>query len=504
MKILVVLVRLLLVALAQSQEECREEQDPLWYYIYNTNIDIFYCFQDVSIDFECDKFNKAMEVIIDKPKEIFRQCTASAVQLGHNTMSGLTTHTLCKSSARVNLTERKIILEGNETCPYDAGYCYDTNNLKPIYWIKQNICQHLTVIYRNYFHVWTIGQNSSRFIRNEHISLLLTGKVKVCGVEMWKTDYDDVLVSESNVTVSELRKYQYFNSTVPKECNVTMRNVEITNSSKTWYIYKYPTNITVYFCVVNSTDSCEDARDSSLVNSSDLLEHCAYTFGNPLSSTIKKSSISLCETILNIDFKKDRVVELSPECYFSNGYCNTNSAFWFPIDTCGSTDEVYEGYEEHCGDKNCVIQKDSPAKFTLAQEGELCGEKVWYTDQDGFLVSEKELHKGQNRREFLRNAIFKRDKEISDLKTLLYCSTFFVIFCVVWYIFNVVVNFISLKKSMKMRTSGSKAYLMYCISQSLTIRYLRVNQGTYGEIECEPAIRKSHSNVSVENELYTR
>ncbi|XP_018578058.1 uncharacterized protein LOC108916323 [Anoplophora glabripennis] len=496
MKIPLVLSGLLmLTTLTYCQEKCRKEGKKTWYYVHRANIRIptYYCFHNPEQDSPCG--NNA-EV---KPpsQEIFRHCTSEAANLPGKKFQ----HILCELPAHLDLLEGTVKFEGNMTCPYQKGLCYNTNLSKNIFWMKKYTCENLVIIHRNYFNVWTFGQNETKFIKNEHVSLLLTKKFKLCGVEMWKTDYEGIVVSENNATMLETQNKQKLNSIlIPKECDITIQNKQIpTKPPKVWFVYKYPTNVTVYFCVATPKNSCGGGNFDEITpeNNSHLLSRCGSSFGMSQQLNV------VCKKNMKIDFEKDQVTGLSLNCKYSEGLCLSNKTFWSAIDSCGAFHSTFKGYEELCEGAKCLIQEDRSRTLSLRRQGFLCDAKVWYVDQNHSFVTEKKISnpKTEIKGDSLRNAIYEHRKEIGFLQKLLNYMILILIICGGWYLLNVVINFTSLVKSRKSRTRG-KVCFINCISQSLTMRYLRFHQE---ENASRPlGARESSTYASVENELYCK
>ncbi|XP_018578057.1 uncharacterized protein LOC108916321 isoform X4 [Anoplophora glabripennis] len=376
-------VVLMLVAVTYPQEICRKEKQRTLYYVHRANIRIptYSCFHNPEQDSPCGN-NAEVKV---KSREILRHCISEAANLPGKKFQSI----FCELPAHLDLLYGTVKFGDNITCPYEEGYCHNKNLSKNIFWMKKYTCENLVIIHRNNFTVWTFRQNETKFIKNEHVSLLLTKKIKLCGVEMWKTDYEGIVVSENIATMLKIQNDQKLNSILPKECDITIQNKQFpTKPPKVWFVYKYPTNVTVYFCVATPKNSCEGANFDEITpeNNSHLLSRCGSSFGMS-----QELDVVVCKKNMKIDFEKDQVTGLSSNCKHSEGVCSSNKTFWSPMDRCGALQKVYEGYEGLCGNAKCVIQKNSSTKFALIREGKLCGEHMWYSDQEGFLASTSSL-----------------------------------------------------------------------------------------------------------------
>lgn len=69
-------------------------------------------------------------------------------------------------------------------------------------------------------------------------------------------------------------------------------------------------------------------------------------------------------------------------------------------------------------------------------------------------------------------------EQINELNILVMCLMFVAALFALCYLFNAIVNFLSLWRAGKARTSKSRTYLLNCVSQSLTNRYLFLDKGS--------------------------
>lgn len=264
--------------------------------------------------------------------------------------------------------------------------------------------------------------------------------------------------------------------------------------------------------------------------------------------------INLCELtasakLLEGTIKTEQVTRL-----YNNGrYYSTHQhhVFW-PVDACQDLDLMYIGRFDVWTYKNKTKYiNNKVARLKLTKALTFCGYEIWETNNDGIIVSThkiktsdstnlyKELNstlpddckialKEENnstidsriKTSFDQNeprppdlhAIEKSDEELEALYTtfqkdveylnaLVVCLMLFVAFFVLWYFFNVAVNFASLWKAGKRRTSKSRLYLLNCVSQSFTNRYLLLNGWSDAKSKLNAFTSPTHLYESVDYRL---
>lgn len=566
MKIIVaLLLGLLLVARIRSQE-CRRETHKTWYFVYNATVKIkaYCCSADDA--FQCERFHGGRRT---EDQNIYKWCRRKYRSLSGNGA----TKVACEWPTYVNLLNNTIMIDNN-----DADYCCEGDNNSCILWSSKDYCEDLIQINLNNFDVWTIAKNKMKFIRSDGISLLLTEKTRLCGTDVWRTNHEDIIVSTNyikNIKNAVMKSFRPIEDNLPKTCETTTKN------SRMWYIYEHLANITVYYCVINSTKSCTEIGSSETDSEqhSDLIHRCNNII---CGSSTCNSNVSVCKKIHKINFDTNVVTirGLSQNCTYSSEVCRAHRAFWIPHDICRSVREADVGYEEQgvSYEKQMKFIRTKSSTWTLIRQGKLCGENIWYTYNESLVASESRLqfsssppkekvikkatfassntslkknypggseipeekakyskseshespissnqdspsvtentfhplhsnttpNRNRTNQELLQKISLLNDK-IKELQILLPFAMFLILLCVLWYIFNVIVNFVSLKKLNKTRTSKKRSHLFNCVSQSLTTRCTfleeRETKESGGNVSGIPA---PHLSVTVDNELYSR
>ncbi|XP_018574850.1 uncharacterized protein LOC108913725 [Anoplophora glabripennis] len=471
MNILMLVLQMLLQVVAYPEAPC-ELKGPTHYDIFSTivKIQIYYCYFYVRDDIKCE--DKYAQTVVNLTIDNYcitkrnsnlhphsgRILDASSVQ---------EKVAVCKSVAQANLLEDRVVLSGNRKCQYSKGYCDYQNDY--VVWFP-NECQDRRYIFNGFFDVYTV--KDKKYIRHESASLQITENVDLCNQQMSKTNHEGVVVIPSdykNLTQPDVFLPNY-KSTLDSVCKVTTKN----DFTKSWYIYNYEINITVYHCHFDENSSC-------VMPNNDILNRCK-TF----CSTAACEDVKVCEKSLKVDLKEDIVKGLSSACKYSDGECPKSKAFWYNSVSCGDIKKSKGSYIGNCNGTNCVIKDSNSKKLILTGEGELCGENIWFTDKDGIVASEKELQfvsttaAGVSKKLYsaaedfdgIRMVVIEQRRNINDLKALLNYLLFFLLVCVLWYILSVIVNCSSLRTVGKTRASKNKTYLMNCVSQSLTNRYV--------------------------------
>lgn len=539
-----------------SDEGCRHEAQT-WYHVYNTNVEIktYYCFEG---DFQCQRFHNSKRM---ENQNIYQRCHDINKSVFGKSELKLT---LCELPAYLDLLENNVTF-ANNTCPYDKGMCFVTGTDEYIFWIHKDNCKNIIKIDSGYFDVWTFGKHKQKFINNSVTNLLLTERIQLCGTDVWRTNHNGVIASSNYINNSVKGKLpdSLYNLSPPCEMRennqgyVNRSLKDATKSSRRWYIYEYSVKVTVYYCVKNSTDSCTQMGFGEIDPESyhDRINRCnGIICGSPKCNL----SLSVCKRVQKVDLEDDTIRQLSPKCPYSSGSCRMSNAFWTTEDICGSIRKVNEGQQT-----NGVIRINK-SQLTLLRQGELCGEKVWYTYQDGFVASERPLQffpsssfrpndlndsvfpggveKNNNdgfhqthrnstlsiqgstaatersfpfshfnstpypskRRQTLQT-IFLQNEEINKLQILLHCVVLLILISVLWYVFNVVVNFVSLKKLNRRRPPKERSHLFNCLSQSLTTRCIFFSQQEKEELRGSVSgIQTPQLYVTVDNELYNK
>lgn len=201
--------------------------------------------------------------------------------------------------------------------------------------------------------------------------------------------------------------------------------------------------------------------------------------------------------------------------------------FWTP-NICKDLNFIYNGsFDVWSLQNGQKYIRNEQISLILTESEELCSSKIWKTDYDGIIVSTQRINtllstnltqKYQSSRprdceiaaEAPRNGLTtdqqydftgteelkkevtvtttndKQKAEISDLKTSVLYLILVVIVILLWYAFNVIVNFSALRTAGKKKATKSSTYLIYCVSQSLTNRYLYLDNN--------PVNEKNHPN----------
>ncbi|XP_018578060.1 uncharacterized protein LOC108916324 [Anoplophora glabripennis] len=361
----------LLTAVPAFSKECQKEQQKARYHIYNTSVEIktIYCFDEVGDEFLCEKF-KATDAIV-AADDASRYCP----------LTGSYKRVFCKLPSYANLVDNKVVLAGNTICQYDRYYCNITGISKVAFWTNRSACRFSLQAYQGEFDVWAIEEGRRNLIRNGRIGVVLTEKDKFCGVEVWRTNYEGIIASTADINSSEYKNYSDFKQNFKPFSKRLCESRSLKPVLRTWYIYKYPIEVTVYACPGNSSSPCELPPEKLPTNNSRLLE---------LHSKVCEPNATLCRKTHEVDLEHDAVMGL-PGCKYSEGLCRPFKAFWHYTNRCKEVQEVYESYETRCGKKKCVDQRGNSTKLILEREGKLCEESVWYTDQLGLVASEKVL-----------------------------------------------------------------------------------------------------------------
>ncbi|XP_018578051.1 uncharacterized protein LOC108916321 isoform X1 [Anoplophora glabripennis] len=567
-----VLQGLLLVTSTYSRvSTCRKENQQALYYIYNGNVEThsFYCFRNVDENFKCENFNNGKPVT-NHYQDILSKCRQK--NEGINSNLGIKVK-LCQVPARVNLLQNNITLVSNKTCRYKEESCYDSVVGKYVFWDYKENCQNLIRMYNDMVDVWNVGQNEMKFIRKNRVSLLLTERTKLCDTEVWKTNHNGIVVS-TNYIKAVKGNLLTFQDVLPEACSTNSFLKQGVDTKKSWYIYKYTSTVTIFYCFWNYQKFCREIGYDEVnpkYNSSSLSTKCREKFFGFRNSTNPK----VCEKIQIVDLMKDTAEGLPLDCKYSSGICNQYHAFWTYTDLCNSIQKEYIGYEKEVASPKHTTLTDNSIELTLLRETKLCGESVWVTDKDGLVASEKDLqfpqstnivfpeesgeierdnnqqqlvnfetkpppshfantasppHNKKNKNRPLETAVVPQQheesdnnkehhlslekkhedelsktvesqkKEISYLQSLLRFLIFLTSLWIFWCIFNVAVNFVSLKKLNKGQASRNQAYLVNCVSQSLTTRYIFFTQKHMNNTEGGVG----GVNVSVDNELYNK
>ncbi|XP_018578054.1 uncharacterized protein LOC108916321 isoform X2 [Anoplophora glabripennis] len=526
MKIIGVLQGALLVALTRAEGICEKSIEKNWYHIYNTKVevDVYYCSYTNEDDSHCKNSDNG-EIQTDSPY-LPKSCLNLFVQLNRQYNRQQRNATLCKIPARVNLSEDIITFRDNKSCRYSQRNCYDEDDSKYIFWTDTDICKRISFIHSNIFNAWTNVKDQRIFIQDsgQTTSLILTETFQFCGYNVRKTNYDGIIVSSKsllfNSTISDKRQLSKLQSNMEEFCNsrnkrqISVVQQSATDLSKKWYIYKYPTDLTVHLCLMNSTKSCKDLNLGYLVseNSINLANQCKDHFCDSPACRHGNTKVEICRRTHQVDLEKNMLKDIE-QCKYNESLCTSLNIFWHYTDRCGDITKLYEGYEENCGNSKCVIEDVNSTKLILSKTGILCGETIWYTDQHGLVASERDLRFSPSktssmlssyRDETYEGEILKQDDEIVNLQNTLRYLLIVVFVCVLWYVFNVVVNLLSLRRLNKTRSSKEKVNLIYCLSQSLTAYYLNSTRRGKELEKVVPHVQASQLYVSVDNELYNK
>lgn len=517
MKIVLAILQGLLLQVLSEEAKCRKEAQRSHYYIYNANVSIkvYACIFEESV--QCDAY--IGRTVQDNSQNIVNNCfthrfgTVKYKKFNSNlySISYYKVYlTLCEIEANVNLLENSIrVNHFNEL--YSKGYIKTQTHY--ITW-THNVLKNLERIYNGFFDVWTLMNDQRKYINNTKMSLLLTEKIKYWPFVAWKTEKNGIVVSTSDIyTLTSKNVTLRDQSILPADCghirktqedstDICLRNPS-TNESKTLYIYECSTNATVYYCVPNPAGTCEKLGLEESVGEANLLNRCMYHFFDGSSCVYQNLNIAVCKKELKVDPEGHAVEGLSSDCKYSDGLCRRDRAFWFDsCKTLGSVDRPW--YSKG----RCVI-KFNNTELTVTKIAKFRGAKVWYTDKS-LTISEKMLQlrlksnsmvaeKFEACVNYLTNVLFERNEEIDNFRNLFHYMIFAVVTFVLWYIFNVMVNFYSLWTVGRARNSKNCAYLMNCVSQSLTNRYLYKWSSEKGETK-RPSSPELYG--STENELY--
>lgn len=236
MKIIVVILQgVIVLALAYSQEKCQKEEQRTQYHIYNTNVEIkiYPCVITDRYSAQTCENRNYRKVVNDYPsiinKCIYQNYVPGVVTINDSVVFDKANKkrifvNLCELTASAKLLEGTV--ETSQVVrEYTSGRYYDPTYQHFVFWSTEP-CQDVQVVHRGFFHVWT-DRYGHKYIRNEQISLRLTEKIYFCGYEMWKTDYEGIIVSTNSVESSIVADLSgKFQSALPDDCDVTTAAVD--------------------------------------------------------------------------------------------------------------------------------------------------------------------------------------------------------------------------------------------------------------------------------------
>ncbi|XP_018578056.1 uncharacterized protein LOC108916321 isoform X3 [Anoplophora glabripennis] len=502
MKITVAVLQglLLVVVPVCSQRHCHQEPDKTYYFVYNSSVELktYYCSQSDHEDLECTR--RKGKLLTDYfPKGIYNNCQNSVfVNVIKFFRWDRLKVNVCELSVRITMRGKTVKFPDNTLCLYRKGTCHNKNISKDVFWIVSDICLDLILVSNGNFSVWNSVQDQTTFISNNITNLTLTEKFELCEFDMWETNYEGVIVSENLTRTQKRAGSPHLKGDLEGFCGYKESEKRI---PKAWYVYKYPTNVTVHICLVNVTSSCQEMNLTE-INNTDLLNQCKKNVCN-ISPCSYESKMVVCDTTVQVDLENDLLRGLPQKCKYSEGVCTELNMFWRYTDRCDAIEKAYQAHEKQCGSAKCVIQDNNSTELILLREDELCGRNIWYTDQQGLVASETELQFSVWKTdEDLDLLIYQQSEDITKLRTALFCVTFLVLFCVLWYLFNVVVNFMSLRRLNRNRAYREKVRLMNCVSQGLTSRYLFLEETKTPR--GVTSVKASELYASVDNELYNK
>lgn len=236
MKVTVLILQMLLMAvLSYVQDKCKKEKQQIQYYLYKANVEIktYPCL--LNNNHTCKEYGYK-ELVNYYPDHIANQCLLYHYPKDNfvRITSGIYKHnkigpifvTLCETPAFSNLLKDTVTILPNKLRLYNPGRYYNPNYNHYILW-STNICQDLRFMYTGFFDVW-IDRLGNKYIRTEQISLKLMDEKSFCDAQIWKTDYDGIIVSTSYwVTgVNETLPWK-LKSPLPYDCDITEKSEDI-------------------------------------------------------------------------------------------------------------------------------------------------------------------------------------------------------------------------------------------------------------------------------------
>lgn len=496
MKVVAAVLRGILLAMAPiySLQKCEKETQEIRYYIYNANVEdkAYYCSYSDKDDSKCKNYNGTL--LDNHTPGITHDCYYNGfIKFIRDVLWKRTKINLCEVKTRVHLLDDILKSSKNTICLYSNGKCHATGISKKIFWTVHDICENMALIHYGTFSVWKTDQDQTTFIDDNRVSLILREKLNTEACELWKTNHKGIVASKDNIPSKRRAELPMLRSDQQTFCESKKKGVE---ESKIWYVYSYPINVTIHMCV--SQKSCADMNIDVTDDPSNLLNRCKDNFCD------SDECRNVCSGSFQIDVETNSIRDIHSNCNYSDGFCKEGKAFWDYKDPCNFIQELYRINVTQSSGGMYEIQEYN---LTLLREGKLCGKSVWFTNRNGFVASETELQSSHLPQDdssdyaSLMVMVDQQNQEIELLQILLYCVTLFVVVCVLWYIFNVAVNFFSLRKLNEKQTSKRKAQLMCCVSQGLTAHYLCVDEQEKIELKEIPGVQ-SEQYESVDNELY--
>lgn len=216
-----ILQMLSLGVLMDTTKQC-ELKETDRYYIYNTtvNISTYHCFYSAGPDFKCNNYGRKVTNpnILSKCRKLRKSnISANDPSIFDSTYYEQVETAACKSLTQAKLLEDKVISAENKEYRYSTGNFVDTSGY--ILWFP-NLCDDLHRIYIGKFEVYTTEDDHVKYIRNRNSSLkLIKAKEQLCGLDIWSTNYDDVIVFSQYIATSSFSDSSpNFQSSLDKDC----------------------------------------------------------------------------------------------------------------------------------------------------------------------------------------------------------------------------------------------------------------------------------------------
>ncbi|XP_018568046.1 uncharacterized protein LOC108908483 [Anoplophora glabripennis] len=439
MKGIAVFLPLLVVVpsyLSDNSEEIEEQN----YYIYN--VTSYYCIHNKPGVFRCGKYNKFVKDVDENyiilKNSALNSCSTVKKDLRNVRDIEQVNVTFCESSEQIDSLENTITISVHDI---SCRYTYEKfSNGNFDLWVTDS-CLESFQIEKKKKKRESVKDESKTTCKN------FTSPLKFSSV-----DACEIVEPLINSTL----KYYILNDT---------RNIkQDSNRPESWYIYKNMLGFTVYYDVHKHDPTCTTDQQYGR-----LLYKCKCN--------MIPNQNQICNATLIYGLRISKV-------YNTNNKFSHVAKFLNSTNRCSYTQKLDEGYEKK-DNTALVIVTRKYGELILQTNEELCGKNIWLS-KNGFIVSKTMLdtlepdfdtavgydHTGDD----LEKIVSAQEKQISDIKALLFYLTILLIVCVLWYVFNTCINLFSLRK-LRRRIAKNKLYLMNCVSQSLTSRYLYFNSG---------------------------